>query len=106
MPNTHSDIVAEAAPSSTLTASVPSVNGERSGSGSSISQAASVRAAAESVTQASEELQSRKAQLSSLQKQLSDMKKMLDMANMVNMARQEVREVSDTAVAFMRRCYC
>ncbi|KAK8381760.1 hypothetical protein O3P69_015065 [Scylla paramamosain] len=89
--NTLPGIVDEAAPPSTLAASVPSVNGE--GSASSISQAASVRAAAESVTQASEELQSRKAQLSSLQKQLSDMKKMLDMANMVNMARQEVREV-------------
>lgn len=88
--NIPSSIVDETAPPSTLAASVPSVNGE--GSTSSLSQAASVRAAAESVTQASEELQSRKAQLSSLQKQLSDMKKMLDMANMVNMARHEVRE--------------
>ncbi|XP_045137925.1 uncharacterized protein LOC123520093 isoform X6 [Portunus trituberculatus] len=88
--NTHSGMGDETAPPSTLAASVPSVNGK--GSVSSISQTASVRAAAESVSQASEELQSRKAQLSSLQKQLSDMKKMLDMANMVNMARQEVRE--------------
>ena len=88
--NTHTGRGDDATPPSTLAASVPSVNGEAS---ASVGSQASVRAAAESVSHASEELSSRKAQLSSLQKQLSDMKKMLDVANMANLARQEVSDL-------------